>query len=313
MTFTSISIALPLAVVVAYAIGWLLRKRSSTQATGNRAHSMASLWAFSLSALIGVAALLSDGPVGMLRGAWPREAVDWLALAALAFTFIAALQRPSVNQETPTTGASTTGAQAQGALTLGLGLLLGTAIACRLLWGSIYLRPGHTSIQSLGAIAASGSLIGWCWYVELTRSAERGLMEGLCCAATGMCIAATLGMSGSFQYGMIGMLMTLAGLAAWASTRRWPWIYNLVMMLLLGLGLAFAEVQLPIMLGLCGAMVLATGLSWLPQGASRRSVRGIGLAAIVGVALLCVAWTGLRFSQEIKGKNADYGGYEALK
>ncbi len=126
---------------------------------------MAALWSCSLGTLIGIAVLLSDSPAGLVRAVWPREAVDWLAVAALTLTLAAQLPKRPVKP---------------GRTTLVIGVLLGILIACRLLYGSVYLRPGNTSPASLMAIAISGMAIGLVWHLELIAT-ENVAWSNRCC------------------------------------------------------------------------------------------------------------------------------------
>lgn len=298
MTFVSISTALPLSVALSLAIAWAMRKSGSDNA-------QAATWAFSLSLLVGVAALLSDSPSGLVRAVWPREAVDWLAIAAIVLTVVAQWQQPA------------------GRMTLVVGVLLGILIVCRLLLGSVYLRPAGTSASSLVAIALGGTLIGLCWYLQLDRHESRNSLhenkagtrtawpEAAVHAAVSFAAAATLGMSGSMQYGMIGGLATLASCAAWLPTRIWPGVGNLVTLMLLGLGLAFAELRLVTMLCFCAVILTGSLLGrMLPTQARWRSA---GFVCMVGVVGLCVGLTARQFFKDVKGDNASYGGYEAYK
>ena len=297
------SVAFPLAVVLAYALAWVLTKCGVDR-------SLAACWAVSLALLVGVAALLSNSPAGMLRGLWPREAVDWLGIAAGLLTCVAALQTRPV---------------AIGRLTLAVGVLLGVLIVCRLLYGSIYLRPGHTSMNSLLAIALAGAVVGVGWHLELARATQRRLTESLACVAVGLGASATLGMSGSFQYAMIGMLVTVASVAAWMATRSWPGVSNLVVLMLVGLGMAFAELNRSSMLGLSSAILLCSlvGLrstTW-PSGSDQPSTPPnstkrtpvVGLIVVVGLVTVCVGLNAQRFLKSVKGNNASHGGYEAYK
>ncbi|MCC6509144.1 MAG: hypothetical protein IT423_08560 [Pirellulaceae bacterium] len=291
MTFASISIALPLAGAIAFALAKGMSWRGVPSST-------AALWAYCLSLLVGVAVLLSGGLVGMTRGVWPREAVDWLAIAAMFLTGLAVLQRQP--------------AQASR-LTLVMGLLMGTLIVCRLLYGSVYLRPGHTSTTALVAIALGGGVIGVSWYFDLTRSNEPQNSESIVGCAVAFGSSAILGMSGSFQYGMIGLLATIASCAAWTATRSWPWVSHQVTLLLLGLGLAFAELNLATALALSGTVLGGSLLGRWSSTAAHKRHRAVGLMAIVVVLALCVGLTTQRFFKDVKGSNASYGGYEALK
>ena len=298
------SVAFPLAAALAFALAWALSKRDI-------ARPLAAWWACSLAILVGVAALLSDGPAGMLRGLWPREAADWLGIAAGLLTCVAALQTRPV---------------AIGRITLAVGVLLGVLIVCRLLFGSIYLRPGNTSMNSLLAIALAGSVIGVCWHLELARATQRRLTESLTCMAVSLGSSATLGMSGSFQYAMIGLLVTVASVAAWMGTRSWPGVSNLLVLMLIGLGVAFAELNLPSMLGLTTAMLLCSliGLrsttshstsSAQPstQLTPTKRTQVAGLIVVVGLVTVCVGLNAQRFLKSVKGNNASHGGYEAYK
>ncbi len=124
---------------------------------------------------------------------------------------------------------------------------------------------------------------------------------------------------------MIGILFTFACTSAWVATRCWPWVGNLIILMLLGLGMAFAELNLLSLLGLTCAVLLCSviGLrrpmhhaSDLPHNAtaSRMSRPQIlGLVAVVSLVALCVGLNTQRFLQAVKGNNASYGGYEAYK
>lgn len=291
MTFASIAIALPLAASLSLAIGWGL-SRWGAGAT------MAALWAFSVGLLIGVAALLSDSPTGLARAVWPREAVDWLAIASCVLTGVAALQgRPVLHRR----------------LTFVLGILLGVVVASRLLYGSIYLRPAGTSMTSLLAIVSGGAWVGVCWYVELGRGSERSLSESLAMGAVLLGASATLGMSGSFQYGMIGLLVTLTACATWAATLDWPWVSQLVILMLLGLGVAFAELNLVTALAFSGTVFLGGCLGRLPSANGTNRYRTWGTLGVMGIVVLCVGLTTQQFLKEVKGNNASNGGYETIK
>lgn len=291
MTFASIAVALPLAALLALAIGWGLSQWGAGA-------TLAALWAFSIGLLIGVATLLSDSPAGIVRAIWPREAVDWLAIASCLLTGVAAFQgRPVLRSRA----------------TLVLGILLGIAIASRLLYGSIYLRPAGTSINSLLAIASGGALVGVCWYVELGRASERSQSESLATGAVLLGASATLGMSGSFQYGVIGLLVTLTACATWAVTRDWPWVSQLVILMLLGLGVAFAGLSLVMALALSGAVFLGSCLGRLPSASGTQRYRTWGALGLMGIVTLCVGLTTGQFLKEVKGNNASNGGYETIK
>ncbi len=292
MRAESIAIALPLVSGLALVIGWALRVRGVES-------SLAALGAFCLALGVGVAALLSDSFAGLQRGLWPREAVDWLAIAAGVLTLMAAWQkRPAVI----------------GGVSLLIGLLLGTLIVCRLLYGSVYLRPGHTAPASLAAIALAGTAVGACWHVELARTAARSIAESLTACIVGLGCAATLGMSGSFQYAMIALLATLGCAAAWAGARTWPWIGNIVMLMLLILGMAFAELSWPSLIALVAAIAILAGLGHVPaSGLAPAHLRRVGLIAALLCVGLCVGWNTQKFLQDVKGNNASHGGYEAYK
>lgn len=305
MTFASISVAFPLAAAIAFVLAWTLTKRGTDR-------SLATWWAFSMALWVGVAALLSSSPAGMMRGLWPREAVDWLGIAAGLLTCVAAMQTRPV---------------AIGRLTLAVGALLGVLIACRLLYGSVYLRPGHTSINSLLAIAPAGAMIGVGWHLELARAPQRRITESLACMAASLGASATLGMSGSFQYATIGMLVTATSAAVWMATRSWPGVSNLVVLMLVGLGMAFAELNLLSLLGLTGAMLLCSliGLrstishvtssdqSALNQFNETKRMSVAGLIVVFGLVSVCVGLNAQRFLSSVKGNNASHGGYEAYK
>lgn len=291
MTFASIALALPVAASLAIAIGWGL-SRCSLGSTAS------ALWAFSVALLLGVATLLSDSPAGLARAIWPREAVDWLAIASCLLTAVAALQgRPVLRSRT----------------TFVLGILLGIVIASRLLYGSIYLRPASTSMTSLLAIMSGGAWLGVCWYVELGRASERSLSESLAMGAVLLGASATLGMSGSFQYGMIGLLVTLTAGASWVATRDWPWVSQLVILMLLGLGVAFAELSSVTALALSGAVFLGGCLGRLPSASGTKRYRTWGALGLMGIVTLCVGLTTQQFLKEVKGNNASNGGYETIK
>ena len=299
------SVAFPIAAILAFALAWALTKRGIDS-------SMAAWLAFSLATLVSVATLLSSNPAGMMRGVWPREAVDWLGIAACLLTGVAGLQARPV---------------ALGRLTLVVGVLMGVLIACRLLYGSVYLRPGHTSMNSLLAITLAGGVIGLGWHFELARATQWRFTESLACITTCLGASATLGMSGSFQYAMIGMLVTVAGVAAWVATRSWPGVCNLMVLMLIGLGMAFAELKLSSMLELTGAMLLCSfigirGAAGHTSGSDQPNAppplrparwRVVGLILVVGLVTICVGMNAQQFLKSVKGNNASHGGYEAYK
>lgn len=262
--------------------------------------SHAAQWAFSFGYLSGVATLLSDSPAGLLRAVWPRESVDWIGIAVLLLTAVAVWQRP---------------AMATSRTTWLLGALMGIAIVCRLLYGSIYLRPAGTPIQSLVLIALSGTAIGLGWASQLGRNAPAArsefVVDSLLTIALFVGSSATLGMSGSMKYGMIGMLLTAISCASLSVTRSWPWVSNVTILMLLGLGSAFAELPTGTLLGLGGAILIHGALGrWQPQSPRRRAW---GQAALLCVAASCVGFTAKQFSKDVKGDNASNGGYETYK
>lgn len=297
MTFVSISIAFPLAAVVAYAIGVSLVKRGLPPGT-------ATLWCFTLSLLVGIAVLLSGTPRDLVRAVWPREAVDWLGWIAVCFTAM------TVGQTSKSAPSISTPFRP---LVLTVGMLVGICVVCRLLFGSIYLRPAQTSVNSLSAIALAGVFLGCQWYVEHQRQPGRSWQESLVAGLWLAGISVTLAMSGSMQYGMVGGLIGLASLAAWAATGQWPWLSQTVGASLLGLGLAFAEVQLFTLIGFGFALAMLPIADGTESGLMAQRIRALTLFFAAVVVVILVVQTGKQFLDQVNGNKVDYGGYETLK
>ncbi len=280
-------------MLIAFVVGWGLRQLGV-------AATAASLWAFSFSLMPGVAALLSGSQADLLRAVWPREAVDWLAWASLLFTGVAVVQFRGYQRRWHWT-------------TVVLGLLLGIGVVCRLLYGSIYLRPGQTSWQALLAIFATGSLLGLGWSADVTRQTARSWQECLVTCIWIAGISVTLAMSGSLQYGVIGGLIGLATLIAWVSTGYWPWVSGLIMGSLLGLGWAFAELRPFPMFGLTLVWLGLMLTGRLPQEERGKRLINVVLVICAAMIVCVVGWTANQFLNDTQRSNTDYGGYETLK
>ncbi len=291
MRAESIAIALPLVSGLALVIGWVLRVRGVEP-------SLAALGAFCLALGVGVAALLSDS-FAACSAVFGRARRRGLAgyCGRSAHMMAAWQKRPAVI----------------GGVSLLIGLLLGTLIVSDCCTCSVQAAAwAHTA--GLAAIALAGTAVGACWHVELARTSARSIAESLTACVVGLGCAATLGMSGSFQYAMIALLATLGCAAAWAGARTWPWIGNIVMLMLLILGMAFAELSWPSLIALVAAIAILAGLGHVPaSGLAPAHLRRVGLIAALLCVGLCVGWNTQKFLQDVKGNNASHGGYEAYK
>lgn len=296
MTPSSIVIAWLLAIAITYLSGRLLAKAGWSKPDS-------SLWAVSLGLVLGISTLLAGSLSDLTRAIWPREAVDWLGPAAAVMALAATIQNRN----------SVATSRRPDRLALLVGILMGIAITCRLLFGTVYLRPAQTSIQSLLAIGLAGALLGSLWYLELQRNSQRSWMEMLVLGLWIAGAALILAMSGSMQYAVIGSIIGLASLAARLATGHWPWTGQLVCAMLLGLGLAFAELQLVTLAG------FAVALLWIQLAASLRArwptsrVNAWMLLVSASLIAVLVGWTTQHFLSDLKRNSTEYGGYETLK
>ncbi len=299
MTSTSIIIALVVSGLMPLLIYGLVVWR-------NLSTGLAANFGFAIAIAIAIPALMSTSLAGLQRIVSPREALDWLPLALLAVSVVdmrlyATSQRDPSSQQDPSSR--------RGNWIAVIGIVIALLTAYRVLWGSIYLRPTDLKAWNLIVITVWGSAMAIAWWTADRTARQRSWVEGLFVLLVSVSIMATLGMSGSFTYGIVGLLILVSTSMGWLLTAHFSPLSFFSWIFVLGLGLAFAELDQRVMiLQQVSVLVTVGALRW-----NWSRAKWIGLVIALALSLVAVGWTARDFVNAMTTKQNSYNGYEAYK
>lgn len=254
--------------------------------------SIAAAVAFALPAVLALPVMLGYWQ-DIQRLIAPRESVEWIPLGLLALAIPTSMSQVDAKRQN---------------LWIGFGIVLAVLLACRLMYGSIYLRELSVSKTSL-AIIGWGLAVGACWAAQLVPEDSQRKLDVALQLVGLAAVSANLGMSGSFIYGAVGVLFLALAISAWLAARAAVPLVLASGLLLLGLGPTFAETQWVVVM-LLGVMML--GYAVLPRLISNRVRLSVALAATLCLTI-GTSLTIVKLRQDISGSSKEATGYEAYR
>ncbi len=254
--------------------------------------SIAAAVAFSLPAVMALPVMLGYWQ-DVQRLIAPREAIEWIPLGLLILVIPTSMSQVDAKRQI---------------LWIGLGIGIAVLLACRLMYGSIYLRELSVSKTSL-TIVGWGLVVGACWAAQLVPEESQRKVDVALQLVGLAAVSANLGMSGSFTYGAVGILFLALAISAWLTSRAAVLLVPASGILLLGLGPTFAETQWLVVI-LLGLMIM--GYAVLPRMSSKRVRLSVALAATLCLTI-GTSLTIVKLRQDISGSSKEATGYEAYR
>ena len=288
MTNDSLMLAIIVGGSVALVVAWVGRNRKLAWASAGLSVAI-SMW-------IATPVLLGHSG-DWWRWVSPREAVEWIPLGLLGLAIASTAAQWGVRFR---------------ALWLGLGILGCLALAIRLMYGSIYLRPADLQWSYLLAILAWGSSMATLWLAWPTwqrPTVQHSHVLGALQLTILLATALNLGMSGSFQYAGAGIVITCVSACSWLGSKYWSSIQAIAGVSLLGLGPTFAETSWTA----TGLLGLAWGLSLLSRIRAGRKWLVVVVLATLTTTAIATGITAVNFRSAISGTSQGASGYEAYK
>lgn len=296
MTKQTVILAMTVAIVIATVLCLALKRFSTNRAQRSSLQPIQiATIAFALSAWLAFPLLLGFWQ-DLSRWIHPREAVEWTPSGLVVLAIPTLFGRSLRNSLRRTS--------------IVLGCLICCGFAIRMLAGSVYLNSNNFGWRNLLGILGWGCLMAVVWLSIVIRDKkiESVSAPGHLQIALGLAVSANLGMSGSFTYAAIGLLITsVAATVGWLAAPS-P-LTPVASIALLGLGPTFIETSWPVTLGLALAILFVS----LANCVSRFRVRLMLMLVALALGAMATTTTTLQFRQSIQSKSQESTGYEAYR
>lgn len=285
MTNQTLAVSLVVAAVIGLVAGLIGRRY--------RAIGFLSSLAFGLGVAVSIPVLLG---LGQTPSRWlqPRQALEWIPAGLLLWVAAAA---------------GVAGDSRRKTAWLVVGALVGLALAGRMMWGSVYLRPASLDWTNVAAIAGWGLALAGVWMAGQRGDRPSPRLGGTVDLLLLLMVAVILGTTGSMLYGAVGLLLVVAFLASWLGAGVSASLALPSALLLLGLGPTFAGTPWPLALAMATAIVI--------QGCAAHSgsarLRGMAMALALVLAVSATVVAANSFVQSVAGKPQGASGYEAYR
>jgi hypothetical protein len=284
MNLTSIGLAFSTAAIVSVAAGLTSRRcPEPIRDTG-------FVWSVAIAMSFAVPILLSSGFADLTRAIRPREAVDWLSFLLLG---LASLQ---------------TLAKSRSRLfwiCFGLGAVVCVGIAGRMLYGGIHFRSGSMFWSGLVWSWLWGAMIFLLWGLETQKNPHLSLTEGFAWLVTIGTIAASLAMSGSIVYSVVVCLIVVSVVFGWIGAARLQPFMAVPAAVLIGLGIAYAEMTFTTGALLTSSMLLLSSSRYV----AKKSLRTFLVVTAICLSATSVVIVSRQFALDSSSTSSGYDAY----
>ena len=284
MNFTSIVLAFLTAAIVSIVVGLASRRFSRPfQETG-------FVWSVAIAMSLAIPVLLSSSVTDLTRAIRPREAIDWLSFLLLG---LATLQTLAATKSRLFW------------LCIGLGAVACVVIAARMLYGGIHFRAGTLPWSGLAWSFLWGAMIFLHWGLATRSRPHLSWPAGFAWLITIGTIAAALAMSGSIVYGAIAGLIFVALVFGWIGTARLQPFMGVPATVLIGLGIAYAELTFVAGALLTSSMLMLSSSSYV----SKKTLRTFLVVTAIGMSAASVVIVSRQFALDSSSTSSGYDAF----
>lgn len=284
MNFTSIAIAFLTAAIVSLAAGLASRRCSRPfQETG-------FAWSMAIALTLAIPILVSSSISDLTRAIRPREAIDWLSylLLGLAIFQTLAISKPRLFW-----------------LWITLGAVSSVAIAARMLYGGVHFRADAFSWSGPTWSILWGATIFLLCILGTPRGPSLPWPIGIAWLMTVGAISASLAMSGSIVYGAISGLIFVTALFGWIGSAKLQSFTAVPATVLIGLGIAYAEMSFGVGALLTSSMLLLLSSRY----ATKKALQTFLVVTAIGLSAASVVIVSRKFAVDTSSTNSGYDAY----